>query len=379
MGAVTYEFPTSFAQQRLLFLDQLEPGSPFYNIPQAISLKGPLNVSALRSTLVEIVRRHETMRTTFAVRDGDAVQLITKDITLEFPLVDLTALPEPARAVEASRLANEEAARPFDLTTGPLVRAQLLTLGADDHVLLFTIHHVISDGWSMGVLFREIGAIYEAFANKKPSPLPELPIQYADYAVWQREWLAGETLENQIAYWKTKLAGAPPTLNLPTDKPRPAIQQFHGAKHVHQLPHTLTESLKQLSQESGVTLYMMLLAAFDVLLWRYTDQEDVVVGSPIANRTRAETEGLIGFFVNTLVMRTDSSGNPTFRDLLKRVKEVALGAYDHQDVPFEKLVEYLSPERDASRNPLFQVCLALQNATKSRLELSGLVLQPLDI
>ena len=379
MDKVTYVFPTSFAQQRLLFLDQLQPGNPFYNIPQAFSVKGPLNIPALRSTLLEIVRRHETLRTTFAIRDGEAVQIVTKNPSLELPVIDLTGLAESERADEVSRLANEEAARPFDLKTGPLVRAQLLTLGPDEHVLLFTMHHVISDGWSMGVLFHEIGAIYEALANQERSPLPELPIQYADYAVWQREWLTGETLENQIGYWKTRLAGAPPILDLPTDKPRPAIQQFHGAKHVRQLPHELTESLKQLSLDNEVTLYMMLLAAFKVLLWRYTNQDDVVVGSPIANRTRAETEDLIGFFVNTLVMRTDLSGDPTFRDLLQRVREVALGAYDHQDVPFEKLVEDLSPERDASRNPVFQVCFALQNATKSRLELSGLILQPLDI
>src|SRR5690242_13271474 len=290
MDKVTYVFPTSFAQQRLLFLDQLEPGNPFYNIPQAFSVKGPLNIPALRSTLLEIVRRHETLRTTFAVRDGEAVQIVTKNPSLELPVIDLTRLPESERADEVSRLANEEAARPFDLKTGPLVRAQLLTLGLDDHVLLFTMHHVISDGWSMGVLFHEIGAIYEALANEEPSPLPELPIQYADYAVWQREWLAGETLENQIAYWKTRLAGASRTLDLPTDKTRPAIQQFHGEKHVHQLPHALTESLRQLSLDHGVTVYMLLLAAFKVLLWRYTNQDDIVVGSPIANRTRAETE-----------------------------------------------------------------------------------------
>jgi hypothetical protein len=239
----------------------------------------------------------------------------------------------------------------------------LLALDDVSHVLLFTMHHVVSDGWSMGVLFRELGAIYEAFADGRPSPLPELPIQYPDYAVWQREWLRGETLENQIGYWKTKLAGAPPILELPTDRPRPAIQRFHGAKQVRHLPRSLTEKLKQLSLEERATLFMTLLAAFKVLLWRYTNQDDIVVGSPIANRTRAETEDLIGFFVNTLVLRTSLAGNPTFRDLLKRVKEVALGAYDHQDVPFERLVEDLKPDRDPGRNPLFQVSFVLQNAT----------------
>jgi amino acid adenylation domain-containing protein len=379
MEAVTYEFPTSFAQQRLLFLDQLEPGSPFYNVPQAISIKGRLNVPALRSTFAEIVRRHEALRTTFSERDGSPVQIIAKSLTLELPLIDLTALPEFERETEASRLAKEEAEQPFDLTTGPLIRGRLLAVGDNAHVLLFTMHHVVSDGWSMGVLFRELGAIYEAFADERPSPLPELPIQYADYAVWQREWLQGEALQNQIAYWKTKLAGAPPLLELPTDRPRPAIQHFHGAKQVRHLPRSLIENLKQVSLEERVTLFMTLLAAFKVLLWRYTNQDDIVVGSPIANRTRAETEELIGFFVNTLVLRTNLAGNPTFRDLLKRVKEMALGAYDHQDVPFEKLVEDLRPDRDPGRNPLFQVSFVLQNATRSKLELSGLTLEPLEI
>jgi len=379
MQAVTYEFPTSFAQQRLLFLDQLEPGSPFYNIPQAISIKGRLNVPALRSTFAEIVRRHEALRTTFSEREGSPVQIIAKSLTLELPLIDLTWLPEFERETEASRLAKEEAEQPFDLTRGPLVRGRLLAVGGHDHVLLFTMHHVISDGWSMGVLFRELGAIYDAFADGRPSPLPELPIQYADYAVWQREWLPGETLQNQIAYWKTKLAGAPPILELPTDRPRPLIQRFYGAKQVRHLPRALTENLKQLSLEERVTLFMTLLAAFKVLLWRYTNEDDILVGSPIANRTRAETEGLIGFFVNTLVLRTSLAGNPTFRELLKRVKEVALGAYEHQDVPFEKLVEDLRPDRNAGRNPLFQVSFVLQNATRSKLELSGVTLEPLEI
>ena len=379
MGAVTYEFPTSFAQQRLLFLDQLEPGSPFYNIPQAISIKGRLNVPALKSTFAEIVRRHEALRTTFSERDGCPIQIVAKSLTLELPVIDLTALPASEREAEASRLAKEEAEEPFDLTTGPLVRARLLALEDVSHVLLFTMHHVVSDGWSMGVLFRELGAIYEAFANGRPSPLPELPIQYADYAVWQREWLRGEILQNQISYWKTKLAGAPPILELPTDRPRPAIQRFYGAKQVRHLPLSLTEKLKQLSLEERATLFMTLLAAFKVVLWRYTNQDDIVVGSPIANRTRAETEDLIGFFVNTLVLRTNLAGDPTFRDLLKRVKEVALGAYDHQDVPFEKLVEDLNPDRDPGRNPLFQVSFVLQNATRSKLELAGLTLEPLEI
>jgi hypothetical protein len=379
MEAQTYTFPVSFAQQRLLFLDQLEPGSPFYNIPLAISIKGNLDVTALEQTFAEIVRRHEALRTTFSTDESEPVQLVAKSLTLEMPVVDLTSLPESLRESEAARLAKEEAEQPFNLNKGPLVRARLVAIGPEDHVLLFTIHHIVSDGWSMGVLFRELGAIYEAFAEGKPSPLPELPIQYADYALWQREWLPGEILQGQVAYWKTKLANAPPTLELPTDRPRPAIQQFHGAKQVRHLPQSLTERLKQISLEERVTLFMTLLAAFKVLLWRYTYQDEIVIGSPIANRTRAETEGLIGFFVNTLVLRTNLSGDPSFRGLLKRVKEVALGAYNHQDVPFEKLVEDLRPDRDPSRNPLFQVSFALQNATRTKLELSGLTLLPLEV
>ena len=377
MEAQTYTFPVSFAQQRLLFLDQLEPGSPFYNVPLAISIKGDLEVTALENTFAEIVRRHEALRTTFSIDETGPVQVIAKSLTLEMPVVDLASLPEPES--EALRLAKEEAEQPFNLNQGPLVRARLLKVGAEAYVLLFTIHHIVSDGWSMGVLFRELGEIYDAFAQQNPSPLDELPIQYADYAVWQREWLTGKVLQEQIDYWKTKLTGAPPTLELPTDRPRPAIQQFHGAKQVCHLSPELTERLKQISLDERVTLFMTLLAAFKVLLWRYTYQDDIVIGSPIANRTRAETEGLIGFFVNTLVLRTNLSGDLSFRDLLKRVKETALGAYNHQDVPFEKLVEELRPDRDPSRNPLFQVSFALQNATRTRLELPGLTLSPMEV
>src|SRR6185503_19565097 len=342
MEAQTYTFPVSFAQQRLLFLDQLEPGSPFYNIPLAISIKGALDVTALERTFAEIVNRHEALRTTFSIDESGPVQVVAKNLALEMPVMDLTSLPESQRENQASRLAKEEAEQPFNLNNGPLVRARLLVVGPEAYVLLFTIHHIVSDGWSMGVLFRELGEIYEAFADGKPSPLPDLPIQYADYALWQREWLPGEILQGQINYWKTKLANAPATLDLPTDRPRPAIQQFHGAKQVCHVPQSLTARLKQISLDERVTLFMSLLAAFKVLLWRYTYQDDIVIGSPIANRTRAETEGLNGFFVNTLV-------------------------------------EDLRPDRDPSRNPLFQVSFALQNATRTRLELAGLSLSPLEI
>lgn len=372
-------FPVSFAQQRLWFLDQLDPGSPFYNLPQAISIEGDLKVDALERAFNEIVARHEALRTTFAAGPDGAVQVIAATATIPLSMVDLTNVPASERDVTIERLAREEARRPFDLATGPLLRARLLVLGSDTHALLFTMHHIVSDGWSLGVLFRDLTTLYEAFASGRPSPLPPLPIQYADFAVWQRESLRGPALRRQLDYWKAHLADAPGILELPADKSRPAVQRFHGSREVRQVSPRLTQDLKQLSAEHRVTLFMTLLAAFKVLLWRYTNHTDIVVGSPIANRTRAETEDLIGFFVNTLVLRTDLSGNPTFAELLARVKTVALGAYDHQDLPFERLVEELSPERDPGRNPLFQVSFVLQNATRTRLELPRLILEPLDV
>ncbi|MDQ3652504.1 MAG: amino acid adenylation domain-containing protein [Acidobacteriota bacterium] len=371
--------PLSFAQQRLWFLDQLKPGSPFYNVPKAMRMSGALNVEALQRTLETLVARHESLRTTFASVESKTVQVITPSLSLGLPVVDLSDLSESEREVEALRLAAEEAFRPFDLARGPLVRATLLRLGREDHVLLLTLHHIISDGWSMGVLFRELGALYEAFSQGRPSPLRELPIQYADYAVWQREWLRGEVLEKQLSYWKRQLGDNLPVLDLPTDHPRPPVQSFRGTYRHLALPKNLSASIKALSQREGATLFMTLLAALQTLFARYTGQDDVVVGSPIANRTRIETEGLIGFFVNTLVMRGDLSGDPTFRELLSRAKETALGAYAHQDLPFEQLVEELQPERDLSNNPLFQVIFALQNARPSPLQLAGLTLSQLGV
>ncbi len=371
--------PLSFAQQRLWFLDQLKPGSPFYNVPKAVRMSGALNVEALQRTLEALVARHESLRTTFASVESRTVQVITPSLSLGLPVVDLSDQPESEREAEALRLAAEEAFRPFDLSRGPLVRAILLRLSREDHVLLLTLHHIISDGWSMGVLFRELGALYEAFSQGRPSPLGELPIQYADYAVWQREWLRNEVLEKQLSYWKRQLGDNLPVLDLPTDHPRPPVQSFRGTYRHIALPKKLSAGIKALSQREGATLFMTLLAAFQTLLARYTGQDDVVVGSPIANRTRIETEGLIGFFVNTLVMRGDLSGDPTFRELLSRAKEVALGAYAHQDLPFEQLVEELQPERDLSNNPLFQVIFALQNARSSPLQLAGLTLSQLGV
>ncbi|HEX8495517.1 MAG TPA: amino acid adenylation domain-containing protein [Pyrinomonadaceae bacterium] len=367
MAEEVFVFPQSFAQQRLWFLDQMVPGNSFYNVHDAIYFTTPLHLSALKVSLNEIVRRHEVLRTTFANLDGYPVQVVNPSLELPLPFVDLSHLPADAREDEAARLSAEEAERSFDLTNGPLVRATLLRMNADEHVLLLTLHHIVSDGWSLEVFIKELSALYESFSMGQPSPLPELPIQYADFAVWQREWLRGEVLEEQLAYWRQQLADAPTTLELPTDHPRPPVQTFRGATQSLELSTQLTASLKALSQQQGATLFMTLLAAFKTLLYRYSGQRDIVVGSPIAGRNRAELDDLIGFFVNTLVLRTRLSDDLSFCDLLHRVRESALGAYAHQDLPFEKLVEELHPERDTSRNPLFQVVFALQNISRDTL------------
>ena len=373
------ELPLSFAQQRLWFLDQLAPGNLFYNIPMAVRLTGRLDVEALERSLNEILRRHEVLRTTFRAEGGKPVQVIAPELRLTLPVEDLSHLPEAEREAEAQRRVQEEAQRPFDLTQGPLLRVRLLKLGEEEHIATVTMHHIISDAWSMEVFLRELAILYEAFSQGRPSPLPDLPIQYADFAHWQREWLQGEVLERQLAYWKEQLKDQPLMLDLPTDRPRPAIQSWPGATKRFALPLELSKKLRALSREEGVTLFMTLLAAFQTLLYRYTGQTDISVGTPIANRNRAEIEGLIGFFVNTLVMRTDLSGDPSFREVLKRVREVTLGAYTHQDLPFEMLVEALQPERDLSHTPLFQVMFVLNNAPEKALELSGLHLSPLDV
>ncbi len=371
--------PLSFAQQRLWFLEQLEPGNAVYNLPTALRLRGPLDVEALRRTLNEVVRRHESLRTVFREEQGEAVQVVLPEQPVEIPLVSLTELPEAEREAEAEALAREEARKGFDLSRGPLLRATLLRLSTEEHVLLFTMHHIVSDGWSSGVLVREAAALYEGYVRGEQSPLPELAVQYADYAVWQREWLRGPALAEQLSYWKKQLDGAPTLLDFPTDRPRPSALTFRGAALSFDLSAQLTEALRALGRREGVTLYMILLAAFQTLLARYTGREEIVVGSPIANRRRREIEPLIGFFVNTLVMRTDLSGNPSFRQLLKRVREVTLGAYAHQDVPFEMLVEELQPERSLSRSPLFQMMFVLQNAPGEELKLAGLTLERAEV
>ncbi len=371
--------PLSFAQQRLWFLNQLEPNSDFYNVPAAVHITGRMNVSVLVDGCNEILRRHESLRTTFITSEGEPRQVIAPAQTLNLPIVDLSALPAAEREAQARRLASEEAQRPFDLRRGPLLRAELVLLGEEEHLLLLTMHHIISDGWSMNILLRELAALYEAFSSGRPSPLAELPIQYADFALWQRERLSGEVLKTQLAYWKEQLQGAPTALELPTNRVRPKVQTHYGAEAARHFSKELSDELKSLSRREDVTLFMTLLAAFQLLLSRYSGQEEIVVGSPIANRTCNEIEGLIGFFVNTLALRTNLSGNPSFRQVLARVRKTALEAYTHQDIPFEKLVEELQPPREMSRHPLFQVMFVLQNTSQPTLAFSGLTLRPLEM
>ncbi|MGZ3460494.1 MAG: condensation domain-containing protein, partial [Archangium sp.] len=373
------ELPLSFAQQRLWFMDRLEPGSSLYNLPVVLRLEGPLDVQVLERSFHALVRRHESLRTTFRQSGMSALQVISSPIEVPLATVDLRQLPAERREEDARRRSVEETQRPFDLVSGPLLRVTLLTLGDTEHVLVVVMHHIVSDGWSLGVLVRELRELYAAFMSGKESPLEALPIQYADYTRWQREWLRGKVLESQLAWWRGLLTGASPALELPTDRPRPPVQTFRGAYQRVHLPVELTEGLRKLSQREGVTLFMTLLAGFQALLHRYSGQDDISVGSPIAGRGRAEVEGLIGFFVNMLVMRSKVRSEEPFRELLRQVKEVALGAYAHQEVPFEKLVEEFKPERDTSRTPLFQVVFVLQNAPLSELTLPGLKLQPLDV
>ena len=366
------ELPLSFAQQRLWFLSQLHPNSVAYNMPAALRLTGRLDVASLELSLSEITRRHEVLRTTFATVNGRPVQLIGENLPFTLPVVDLSELPEADRETEMLRLAADEAQRPFDLACEPLLRITLLRLRSESHIALLTMHHIVSDGWSPGILIRELTALYEAFSRGKPSPLPELAIQYADFAYHQREWLRGEVLEEQLSYWKQQLADAPQTLELPTDRPRPAVQTFRGAHELVSISPAIAYELNALSRQHGATLFMTLLAAFQALLARYTGQKEIVIGSPIANRNSVETEALIGFFVNTLALRTDMSDDPTFHELLDRVRETALGAYAHQDLPFEMLVEALRLRRDMSRSPMFQVMFILQNAPQEVLQLTDL-------
>lgn len=371
------ELPLSFAQQRLWFIYQLDPNNRAYNIRGGIRLQGELNVQALERSLNEIINRHEVLRTSFSAVDGRPFQVIEPSLTLHLPVIDLRALPADEREAKAKQIAIEEAERLFDLSRCPLMRLNLFRLDDQNHALAYSLHHIICDGWSMGILVNEISLLYMAFSTGSASPLPELPIQYADFAHWQQRWLEGEVLDTQLSYWKKELAGAPAEINLPTDYPRPTARTYRGARYSMALPQDLSQSLRDLSQDEGVTLFMTLLASFQILLSKYTDQKDVVVGSDIANRNLSATQGLIGFFVNQIVLRTDVSDDPDFLELLSRVRDTALEAYAHQDLPFEKLVEAMEPERHLNRSPLFQVKFLLQNTPQdSELSLRGLTLRP---
>lgn len=368
--------PLSFAQQRLWFFDQLAPGQPFYNVVLAERLCGQLRLDVLKESLATIIARHEALRTSFRVVGDQPMQIIASTLELPLTLIDVQDTPEAEREQVAMQFANREARTPFDLTTGPLLRFLLLRLHEQEHLLVITMHHIISDGWSIGVFLHELITLYSCALAARPPRLPALPIQYADFALWQRQWLQGEVLEEQLGYWRARLTDLP-TLHLPTDHPRPAVQSFQGALELFRFPLALREGLLALSRRAGVTLFVTLLAGFQALLSRYSRQEDIVVGSAIANRNRSEIEGLIGFFVNTLLLRTDLSGDPTVLDLLGRVQEVCLGAYSHQDLPFERLVEEVQPERDLSRQPLFQAMFVFQNSPTPRLELPDLTFYPI--
>ncbi|HKV12538.1 MAG TPA: condensation domain-containing protein, partial [Thermoanaerobaculia bacterium] len=367
--------PLSFAQQRLWFIDQLQPGTPLYNLPVVLRVEGPLDAAVLERCLEEIARRHEAVRTVFALEGDAPVQVILPPAPFVLPRIDLSTLPELAREAEALALAEEEAARPFDLARGPLLRTVLLRLAPEDHAVALTMHHVASDGWSMGLLVREVAALYAAFSEGKPSPLLPLPIQYADFAVWQRSWLHGEALEREIDWWRQQLAGLPPLLDLPTDRPRPAVQSVRGSTRPVRWAAERVQPVEALGRRYGATLFMMLLAGFEALLGRWSGQDDLAVGTPIAGRNRVEVEGLIGFFVNNLVLRGSLAGDPTFRELLAQVRETELAAQAHQDVPFEKLVEELATERSLAYAPLVQVMFALQNTPGGSVEVSDLRMQ----
>lgn len=365
--------PLSFAQQRVWFLQQLQPNSRAYILSNAQRLTGKLNARVLQQSLDAIVVHHEALRTNFIKSlDGSPIQVIGTPQPVELKIIKVA--PEQVEC-----LINQKAQRLFNLESDLMLRATLLQVDEQEHILLLVMHHIVSDGWSIGILWQQLTDVYQAFLSGKPSPLAKLPIQYADFAVWQHQWLSGEVLSSQINYWKTQLAGANTVLELPTDRPRPPVQTYQGSVQSLMLPQTLSASLKELSHQQGVTLFMTLLAAFGIILHRYTGQEDILIGSPIAGRKQVETEGLIGFFVNTLAIRTNLSGNPSFGQLLSQVREVTLKAYAHQDLPFEKLVEELQPERDLSHSPLFQVMFAFHNTPSELWELPGLAITPLEV
>ncbi|MEM8603339.1 MAG: condensation domain-containing protein, partial [Cyanobacteria bacterium P01_H01_bin.121] len=374
-----FVFPTSFAQQRLWFLDQLDPGSPAYNIPTALHIKGQLKIAVLKQSIAQLIARHESLRTTFASRAGDPLQVVHPTLKLTLPVVDLQSLPHSQQTTVLQYWINQIAQLPFDLGVGPLLRVTVIQLAPAEYIVSFTIHHIIADGLSIEILIQELALLYASFTNNYLSPLSPLSIQYADFSIWQREQLQGERLAAQLTYWQQHLQDVPPVLALPTVYPRPVTQSFRGARQSFQLSAPLTQALRHLGQQEKATLFMTLLAVFKTLLYRYSGQADILVGSPIANRNRPELETVIGLFANTLVLRTHVSGHLSFRQLLRQVRTIALDAYAHQDLPFEQLVDSLKLERTLNHNPLFQVMFILQNATAKQLELPELTLSNLEI
>ncbi|HEU5381845.1 MAG TPA: amino acid adenylation domain-containing protein, partial [Ktedonobacteraceae bacterium] len=364
--------PLSFAQQRLWFLEQLQRHSPVYTIPLAYRVRGPLNLEVLGHSVQALVQRHEVLRTTFATRDGRGVQQVAAHLSVPLGLVDLEAVPPQQREEDLRRRVHAEVRRPFDLEAGPLLRVQVLRLHAQEHVVLFTAHHIVLDGWSLSLLAREVSVLYNAFVQGQPSPLAPVELHYADYALWQREWLQGQVLEEELAYWTRQVAGAPALLPLPTDWPRPAVQGWQGEQYPFALPAALVQEVKGLSRAEGCTLFQTLLAAYQVLLARYSGQTDIVVGTPVANRGQVEVEGMLGMFANTLVVRSELSGHATFRQVLRQVREGTTEAYGHQELPFEKLVEELHLHRDLSYAPLVQVCLSVLGREEAQLALEGM-------
>src|SRR5262245_45065390 len=379
-AAATRTFPLSFAQRRLWFLHQLAPASIAYNAPLSARFTGPLDVEALERSFAALVRRHESLRTTFRIGpQNEPIQVVSAHLPLTLPVFDLEYLPEEQRVGAARQWAYDEARQLFDLTKGPLLRAKLLRLGTDDHVVIVTMHHIVSDGWSLGVLLRDLIEFYTATIEGRSHSLADLSVQYGDFATWQQEWLQNETLDEQLRYWKEALAGAPEALELPTDMPRPCVQNFAGAQLQWELPLTLVDAVRNCSQQQQCTPFMTFLASWQALLHRYTGQDDICVGTPIANRNRAELEGLIGFFVNTLAMRGDLSGDPSFSELLAQVRQTALEAYAHQDLPFERLVEELQPHRNLSRSPLCQVLFVYQNSPLPTMAAGGMTIEPWEV
>jgi len=366
-----------------ILIERAQPDTPAptadasYLMPTALRLRGPLKVEALESSLAALVRRHETLRTSFQTIDGQRMQVIATEAALPLPVTDLRALPEAGREAEVQRHMAEELRSPFDLTVSPLMRARLLRLDEVDHVLLLTVHHIVSDGWSMGVLGEELSTLYKAFSANRPSPLAEPRIQYGDYTLWQQEWLRSEAAERELRYWRQRLDGASFALEIPTDHPRPARQSFRGAKQLLVIPQPLTEALKEVSLRSRATLFMTLLTAFNVLLYWFTGQPDILIGTHVAGRIAPETEGVIGNFLNNLILRTDLSRDPAFEDLLGQVRENSLQAFAHQHYPFVKLMQHVQPEPPLNRSPLVQVFFLLQNFPGGAIDLPGISTTPL--